>query len=76
VAVGQPYRDVMIVNFAFTLVFNTDFFPDDFHACHERSIADKTWMQFKIDFAAAHWEFRLTNQTSQQSVFHSANMKI
>jgi hypothetical protein len=33
-------------------------------------------MKFKIDFEAAHQEFRLTNQTSQQSGFHSANMMI
>jgi predicted RNase H-like nuclease (RuvC/YqgF family) len=34
------------------------------------------WAQFKIGFAIAHWEFRLTNQTAQQSGFHSANMMI
>jgi hypothetical protein len=33
-------------------------------------------VQFKIDFATAHREFRLTNQTVQQSGFHSANMMI
>jgi flagellar biosynthesis/type III secretory pathway protein FliH len=32
--------------------------------------------QFKIDFATAHREFRLTNKTAQQSGFHSANMMI
>jgi hypothetical protein len=32
--------------------------------------------QFKIDFATSHHEFWLTNQTSQQSGFHSANMMI
>jgi hypothetical protein len=73
---GQPYGDVMIVNFAFTLVFNTWLFPDDCRAWQARTIADKTWMQFKIDFAAAHQEFRLTNQTAQQSGFDSANMMI
>jgi hypothetical protein len=36
----------------------------------------KTWAQFKIDFTTAHREFRLTNQTAQQSGFHSANMMI
>jgi citrate synthase len=30
----------------------------------------------KIDFATAHCEFRLTNQTTQQSGFHSASMMI
>jgi phage shock protein A len=39
-------------------------------------IAGKTWAQFKLYFATAHREFRLTNQTSQQSGFHSANMMI
>jgi phage shock protein A len=36
----------------------------------------KTWAQFKLDFATAHREFRLTNQSAQQSGFHSANMMI
>jgi hypothetical protein len=39
-------------------------------------MAGNTWAQFKIDFATAHREFRLTNQTAQQSGFHSANMMI
>jgi hypothetical protein len=34
------------------------------------------WAQFKLDFTTAHREFRLTNQTAQQSGFHSANMMI
>jgi hypothetical protein len=76
VAGGQPYGYVMIVNFAFTLVFNTGLFPDACRAWQARAIADKTWLQFKIYFAAAHPEFRLTNQTAQQSGFHSANTMI
>jgi chromosome segregation ATPase len=36
----------------------------------------KTWAQFKLDFATAHREFRLTNKTAQQSSFHSANTMI
>jgi hypothetical protein len=64
------------VNFAFTLLFNTVFSPDDCCAWQARAIAEKIWMQFKLDFAAAHREFRLTNQTDQQSGFHSANMMI
>jgi hypothetical protein len=71
---GQPYEDVMIVNVSFTLVFNTGLFPDACRIWQSRPVADKTWMQFKIDFAVAHWEFRLMNQTAQQSGFHSANI--
>jgi hypothetical protein len=71
---GQPYVDSMIVNVAYTLVFNTGLFPDACRAWQSRAIAGKTWAQFKLDFATAHREFRLTNQTAQQSGFHSANM--
>jgi hypothetical protein len=76
VAGGQPYGAAMIVNVAYTLVFNTGLFPDACRAWQSRAIAGKTWLQFKLDFATAHREFRLTNQTAQQSGFHSANMMI
>jgi hypothetical protein len=76
VAGGQTYGDAMIVNVVFTLVFNTGLFSDACRAWQTREIMDKTWLQFKLDFAMAHREFRLTNQTSQQSGFHSTNMMI
>jgi hypothetical protein len=76
VAGGQPYGAAMIVNVAYTLVFNTGLYPDACCAWQSRATAAKTWAQFKIDFATAHREFRLTNQTAQQSGFHSANMMI
>jgi hypothetical protein len=76
VAGGQPYDNAMIVNVAYTLVFNTGLFPDACRAWKSRAIAGKTWAQFKTDFATAHRELWLTNQTSQQSGFHSANMLI
>jgi hypothetical protein len=76
VAGGKPYGDAMIVNVAFTLIFNTGLFPDACRAWQTRAIAYKTWMQFKIDFAATHREFHLTNRTAQQSGFHSDNMMI
>jgi hypothetical protein len=76
VAGGQPYGAAIIVNVAYTLVFNTELFPDACRSWQSRATAAKTWAQFKIDFATAHREFRLTNQTVQQSGFHSANMMI
>jgi hypothetical protein len=76
VAGGQPYGAAMIVNVAYTLVFNTGLYPDACSAWQSRAIAAKTWAQFKIDVATAHQEFCLTNQTAQQSGFHSANMMI
>jgi hypothetical protein len=57
----------MIVNVSFTLVFNTVLFPDACRAWKAREIADTTWLQFKLDFAAAHNEFCLTNKSAQHS---------
>jgi hypothetical protein len=76
VAGGQSYGAAMIVNVAYTLVFNTGLSPDACRAWQSRALSGKTWAHFKIDFATAHSEFRLTNQTEQQSGFHSANMMI
>jgi hypothetical protein len=76
VAGGQPYGNAMTISVAYTLVFNTGLFPDACRAWQSRDIAGKTWAQFKVDFATSHREFRLTNQTAQQSGFHSANMMI
>jgi hypothetical protein len=76
VAGGQPYGATRIINVAYTLVLNTGLFLDACRAWQSRAIAGKTWAHFKLDFATAHRELRLTNQTAQQSVFHSANMMI
>jgi hypothetical protein len=42
VAGGQPYGSAMIVNVAYTLVFNTGLFPDACRAWQSRVIAGKT----------------------------------
>jgi hypothetical protein len=76
VAGGQPYGNTMIVNVAFTLVFNTVLFPDACRAWQARAVADNTWMQFKRDFTVAHREFHLMNQTVHKSGFHITNMMI
>jgi hypothetical protein len=76
VACGQPYGEAMIVNVAYTLVFNTGLYPDACRAWQSRALAAKTWAQLKTDFSTAHREFRLANKTAQQSGFHSANMMI
>jgi hypothetical protein len=76
VAGGQPYGAAMIVNVAYILVFNTGLFCDACRAWQSRAIAGETLAQFKLDFATAHREFHLTNQTAQQSGFHSVNMMI
>jgi hypothetical protein len=65
VAGGQPYGSAMIVNGAYTLVFNTVLYPGACRAWQSRAIVAKTWAHLKIYFATAHREFRLTNQTAQ-----------
>jgi hypothetical protein len=76
IAGGQPYGDVMVVNVAYTLVFKTGLFSDACQMWQVRPTTQKFWTNFKIHFAAAHHEFCLTNQTAQQSGFHSDNMMI
>jgi hypothetical protein len=46
VAGGQSYGAAMIVNIAYTLVFNTGLFPDACRAWQSRAIAGKTWAHF------------------------------
>jgi hypothetical protein len=76
VAGGQPYGAAVIINVAYTLIFNTGLITDACRAWQSRAIAGNTWAQFKLDFATAHREFRLTNHTAHHSGFHSANMMI
>jgi hypothetical protein len=76
VAGGRPDGAAMIANVAYTLVFNTGLFPDACRSGQSRATVGKTWAQFKLDVATAYREFRLANQTAQQSGFHSANMMI
>jgi hypothetical protein len=76
VAGRQHYGAAMIANASYTLVSNTGLFPNACQAWKSRAIVRKTWAQFKLDFATAHREVRLTNQTAQQSGFRIANMMI
>jgi hypothetical protein len=66
VAGSKPYDAAMIVNVAYTLVFNTGLFPDACRAGQSREISGKMWAQFKLDFATSHHDFCLTNQTAHQ----------
>jgi hypothetical protein len=57
VAGCHPYGNAMIVNFAFTLIFNTGLSPDACSARQAGVVAKKTWMQLKRDFTSAHRSF-------------------
>jgi hypothetical protein len=66
----------MMVNMSYTLVFNTGLFPDACRDWQSRPIMGNTSAQFKLDFATAHRELCITNQTSHKSGFHSGSMMI
>jgi hypothetical protein len=67
VAGGQPYGNAIIINVAYTLIFNTGLFPNACRAWQSRAVTKKTRAQLKIDFSTAHREFQLNNHTAQQS---------
>jgi ABC-type molybdenum transport system ATPase subunit/photorepair protein PhrA len=46
------------------------------HVAHGRHEQLRTTLGYSSNFSAAHREFCLTNQTYQQSGFHSANIMI
>ena len=50
---GAPISATILVNAAYTLVFNTGLFYDDCKDWTPRPIAEKTWVNFKSDFQAA-----------------------
>jgi hypothetical protein len=64
VAGGQHCGDAMIVNVAFTLVFNTGVLPDVCRTWQVRAVANTILTQFKVDFTTVHCEFRMTNHTA------------
>jgi hypothetical protein len=43
VAGGQPYGNAMIINVAYTLIFNTGLFSNACRVWQSRAIAEKTW---------------------------------
>jgi hypothetical protein len=47
------------------------YFPTHVAHGNPEQLPEKAWAQFKIDFANAHREFRVTNHTAQQSGFHN-----
>jgi hypothetical protein len=59
VAGVQLYGAAMIVNVAYTLIFNTGLFTDACWAWQPRAVAGKTGAQFKIYFAIAHNDVHL-----------------
>jgi hypothetical protein len=69
----NAYTANQVVSNAYTLVFNTGMFPEACRDWRKLPAIDKTWATFKIDFAEAYRDFRLSQATTQTNGFHSAN---
>jgi hypothetical protein len=76
VAGNQAYTAQQIVSNAYSLIHNTGIFIDvcrEWRRCPE---AEKTWSNFKTQFAQAHTELREMTHTAQAGGFHNANSAI
>jgi hypothetical protein len=56
----NAYTANQVVSNAYTLVFNTGMFPEACQDWRKLPAIDKTWATFKIDFAEAYRDFRLS----------------
>jgi hypothetical protein len=71
---GSPYTAQQVVTNAYSLVFNTGIFPEACREWRRRPAAEKTWAIFKTAFAEAHQDLRLSQGTTQEGGYHSANL--
>jgi hypothetical protein len=72
-AANAAYTPQQIVAYAYNLVFQTGVFADACRDWRRRPLIEKTWANFKRDFAVAHQELRESQLTSQGAGYHSAN---
>jgi hypothetical protein len=62
-----------IIAIAFNLIFSTGMFPEACREWRRCPNIEKTWTNFKIDFASDHQEFKESQVTSDQAGCQSAN---
>jgi ribosomal protein S17E len=72
-AANAAYTSQQIVAYAYNIVFQTGVFADACRDWRRRIIAEKTWANFKTDFAVAHQELRESQLTAQGAGYHAAN---
>jgi hypothetical protein len=70
---NSPYIAAQVVTNAYAIMFNTGLFPEACREWRRRPAVSTPWANFKIDFAEAHQDLRLTQGTSQEGAFYSAN---
>jgi hypothetical protein len=69
----SPYTAAQVVTNAYSLIFNTGLFNESCREWRRRPEAEKTWTNFKTQFAEAHQDLRITQNTTQGAGFHNAN---
>jgi hypothetical protein len=71
-AAATAYTPAQIIAIAYNLIFATGMFPEACREWRRRPIIEKTWTNFKTDFAIAHQEFRESQVTSNQAGYQQA----
>jgi hypothetical protein len=72
-AAGSPYTVAQVVINAYSLIFSTGLFQEACREWRKKLAIDKTWAHFKEHFAEAHHDLCLTQWTTQEGGYHSAN---
>ena len=68
---GQPYTAEQLLRIAYTLVFKTGLYFEDYKAWNARPAAARTWDNFKTHFQTAQCLLRDKMRTTKQAGFHS-----
>ena len=68
---NAPFTPVQVVNTAYNVIFTTGMFNDDCKLWKRKPLNEKTWTQFKIDFALAHEELVESTQTAQAAGYQA-----
>ena len=69
---GAPYNQNQILNTAYTLIYDTNSFPQTCREWRRLPEANKTWPEFKTMFSEAHKDYR-TENASANNRYHAAN---
>ena len=71
---NAPFTPVQVVNTAFNVTASTGMFQDNCKIWKRKPNEEKTWTQFKIDFAIAHAELLDSSQAAYSAGFQANNM--
>jgi hypothetical protein len=73
VLIGHPHQ----INVGYAKIFPTGHFMSACHLWNEKTLADKTWAQFKAHFSAAHRQHKqMQGESSSTAGYHSTNAAV